>query len=183
MVIGLSGKMGSGKDAVAALLTMRGYERFAFADALRREVEEAIIGGHFDEMLDGRRLLEERRKLISEVWSKPTTDRMRGILQQFGMLRREQVPGYWIKTVKRAAERVDLAVISDVRFKDEAEMVWSMGGEVWRIERPGLAEGEGSKHISELILFDCDRVILNDGSMETLALRVREALEYMEVAA
>lgn len=164
MVIGLSGKMGAGKDAVAALLVMRGYERLAFADALRREVEEAII----TKAIDGE---------AGEVWAKPTTPRMREILQSFGMKRREQIPGYWVKKVEKMAKEVEMAVISDVRFADEAEMVWSLGGEVWRIERPGAGAGYGSEHVSESLPFGFDRVIVNDGSMEQLAVRVIGALE------
>lgn len=167
MVIGLSGKMGAGKDAVAALLAMRGFKRFAFADALRNEVEEAIIA----KQIEGK---------VGEVWAKPTTPAMREILQNFGMKRREQLPGYWVSKVERMAATVKLAVISDVRFADEAEMVKSMGGEVWRIERPGAGEGRGANHVSESLAFKYDRLIANDGSMEKLADRVLEALARAE---
>lgn len=163
MVIGLSGKMGAGKDAVAALLVMRGFKRFAFADALRREVEEAIIS----KQIAGN---------VREVWAKPTTPAMREILQNFGMMRREQVPGYWVKTVDRMVKLTELAVISDVRFEDEADMVKSAGGEVWRIERPNAGDFQGADHISEAMPFGYDKLIINDGSMEHLAHRVMAAL-------
>lgn len=163
MVIGLSGKMGAGKDAVAALLVMRGFKRFAFADAIRHEVEEAIIS----KQIEGN---------VREVWAKPTTPAMREILQSFGMKRREQVPGYWVRKVALMARSTELAVISDVRFADEAEMVKSLGGEVWRIERPGAGGDHGADHVSEAMPFGYDRLIVNDGSMEKLADRVIEAL-------
>lgn len=167
MVIGLSGKMGAGKDAVAALLAMRGFQRFAFADALRHEVVSAIRCGDLD-------------ALEADVWAKPTTPAMREILQNFGMKRRELVPGYWAKKVERMVKNVDLAVISDVRFADEAEMVKKMGGEVWRIERPGAGEGHGADHVSEAMPFGYDRLIVNDGSMEKLAGEVLRALRGAE---
>jgi len=179
MIIGLCGKMGSGKDAVAALLTMRGFQRLAFADALRREVEKEIAGGHFDDQLDAGDLCAERGKLIAEVWAKPTTPRMRTILQNFGMIRREQVPGYWVKKVRRNAARFPYAVISDVRFADEAAIC----DQVWRVERPGAGGGTGSEHVSEMIPFHADRVIVNDGTLERLARRVCDGLNELTAAA
>lgn len=162
-IIGLCGKMGSGKDAVAALLAMRGYERFAFADALRHEVEEAIIS----KQIEGN---------LREVWAKPTTPAMREILQNFGMKRREQIPDYWVRKVARMVKSAPLAVLSDVRFPDEAEMVRAMGGELWRIERHGTGGGKGADHISEAMPFPHDLMIYNDGTLEQLAMLVISAI-------
>jgi hypothetical protein len=59
-------------------------------------------------------------------------------------------------------------VIDDVRFPNEAAMIRELGGELWRIERPGIAyDGD---HESEGGLEDItpDRVIVNDGSIDQL---------------
>lgn len=59
----------------------------------------------------------------------------------------------------------DLAIITDVRFPNEAERIRSIGGVIWRINRPGLPE---EKHASETPLPDhlVDLEIDNDSTLE-----------------
>ena len=42
MILGLTGLAGSGKDTVAALLAMKGFVRYAFADEVRGEVATTL---------------------------------------------------------------------------------------------------------------------------------------------
>lgn len=59
-------------------------------------------------------------------------------------------------------------VIDDVRFPNEADLIRSLGGELWHIERP-TAELTTS-HASEGSLADYsfDRYLLNDSSLSDL---------------
>jgi hypothetical protein len=70
----------------------------------------------------------------------------------------------WAKNVKGV-------VIPDVRFSNELAAIRKAGGEVWRIIRPGAGlSGEAAHHASEHGIEDgdCDRIILNDGTLGDL---------------
>lgn len=176
-LIGLAGRMGVGKDTVAAMLRPHGYERLAFADALRDEVAEAIHTGDYPapECLTAEALEAFGMAKVAEVYSKPTTPRMRALLQQWGTeYRRSQREDYWVSIMREKLATVEAAVISDVRFPDEADLVHELGGEVWWIVRPGCT---GNGHISESVAFVPDRVLDNSGSFDHLRAQVERALK------
>jgi hypothetical protein len=155
-IIGLSGKIGSGKDTAGKILGNFGYWRVAFADAVREEASKAFP------------------ELIDEIWEKPTARRIRILLQWWGTEYRRHVdPDYWVKRLEEtitSADPEDKFVITDLRFPNEAEMVKRLGGEVWKIvgreaENPGV-----DNHLSERIeLIKADRTIPNSGTLEQLA--------------
>lgn len=70
---------------------------------------------------------------------------------------------------------VDILVITDVRYPNEADRVKALGGEVWEIQRPGLTS---DGHVTEQPLPDelVDRVIVNDGTIANLESKIEEAL-------
>lgn len=181
MIIGLSGKMGAGKDAVAALMSMVGYRRFAYADALRGEVAEAMKDrADIPSCLSAEAASAIAMAPMSEVYAKPTTQRMRALLQEWGTeYRRAQSQSYWVDKMREKLAGVECAAISDVRFADEAALVRELGGRVWRIERPGTGDGERSGHVSEAMPFDVNYVIHNTGTLEDLA---RETLRALRIA-
>jgi hypothetical protein len=180
MIIGLTGHYGSGKDAAGAVLVARGFRRLAFADLVREEVElqkwpacmpwRLRLRFAFDWLwgLDGADLAEE-------IWAKPTTPRMRKLLQWWGTeYRRAEDHHYWVRrlgNVLASDKSGNDYVITDVRFEDEAFLIRQHWGEVWRITRPGC---EGDAHESERgIDHICpDLVIANDGTLEELKERV-----------
>jgi hypothetical protein len=58
------------------------------------------------------------------------------------------------------------AVIDDVRFGNEAEMIRAYGGTIVHIERPGLTAVEA--HASEALDFEPDYAFVNGGTVEDL---------------
>jgi hypothetical protein len=67
---------------------------------------------------------------------------------------------------------VDVLVITDLRFENEAQRIKALGGTIWEVLRPGTAsDGHASeqKLPSDLI----DREIINDGTLEDLEKVVR----------
>lgn len=174
-LIGLVGRMGSGKDAVAALLHMRGYVRHAFADAVREEVD-SILAGTFPILNTPKdKWLLYTNARIEDVWAKPTTPSMRKLLQFHGTeFRRGYDKDYWIN--KLSPKLVGTCVVSDVRFPNEVALIRAKGGVIWRVRREGLADV--SDHVSEThgdhVLEDA--VIENNGTLYDLADRVMERL-------
>jgi hypothetical protein len=149
-LIGLTGLAGSGKDSVGALLRMAGYQRFAFGDCVRQEVADLLENGTvLPEWGVSLNVNVDPRDEAKKVWEKPTSSWMRYILQRHGTeFRRAQDPDYWLKklVVEFRHARPHHAVITDVRYLNEAQFVRDRGGEIWRVVRPGV---EAMAHSSE----------------------------------
>lgn len=167
MLIGISGKKRSGKDTVGAMvvewLNEHGFDaaQVAFADQLKDEVAEAT---------GVNRRMQEMDK-----------ERWRPILQWWGVEFRRHYKGedYWIRqmTEKLLAMEEQVVVLTDVRFRDEADYVNRSGGYVLRVERE---TGLQDSHSSETDLDSYEEfsdVIRNDGSLEDLERKVSEYLD------
>ena len=81
-------------------------------------------------------------------------------------------PDFWVMIARAETQRImndgGSVVIDDVRFPNEAAMIRDLGGELWRIDRPGVIYS--GDHSSEGGLEDItpDRVIVNDGTLAQL---------------
>ena len=190
-LIGLSGKSGSGKSTVGDYLSgAHGYEQFAFAGALKAVVGLAF--GFSEEQLYGR-----QKEAVDPRWGKSP----RWCMQWLGTeVLRACWPEIWIYHLRREIlEFLSIngqrpVVVTDVRFRDEAEALKAMGGVLVRIERPGLrSAGETPApttptapaatgvpdHLSEIDLDGWegwDYLIVNGGSLQNLAVRVEQIL-------
>lgn len=195
-LIALCGAAGAGKDTVADMLPTR---KLAFADALYAEVAAAfgvpvewlkdrgnkespqsvlrlcdtLDGGGFEAYLEGRGVLRDDRD--ASMSRSP-----RQILQWWGDYRRAQDPDYFVQKVHDAicvgndeTDGTNEWVISDCRLPKEAEMVRQLDGEIWQVVRPGVTAG-GTGHSSDTdgSQFSPDRVILNDGTLEDLRMKL-----------
>lgn len=73
-------------------------------------------------------------------------------------------------------------VIPDVRFVDEAQLIHSHGGVIWRVIRPGAETTAHSDHTSEQeqqrIVADVE--LINDGTIQELQRAVDTALRALE---
>lgn len=71
---------------------------------------------------------------------------------------------------------IDLVAFYDLRFENEAERVLALGGEVWRVNRPGC---ESDGHDSEQVLPDhlVTRELHNTSDIENLSSQVYAALD------
>lgn len=174
LLIGLSGKAGSGKSTVGDYLNgAHGYEQFAFAGALKEVVALAF---DFD---------EEQMSLGKEKPDPRWGVSPRWCLQWLGTeVFRDRWPHIWIRHLRR--EILDFLalngqrpiVVTDVRFRDEAEALQRMGAVLVRIARPGGEDAGGTGipgHVSEIDLDGWDgwdHVVVNDGSLRDLAAAV-----------
>ena len=174
IIIGLSGKIGSGKDYIAKEIIGNylkekriGYIHMAFSDAIKVHlmVSESIPY----EKLFIKKSIETRKKL-----------------QNLGMEMRENNDKIWIKYLdswmKVYENRgIKVVLISDVRFNNENDYIKEKGGMVFRIIAPNRTlkkvkeESENNNeeinkiknHISEIELNDndidkYDEIIYND---------------------
>ena len=181
MIIGLSGKAGSGKDTVANILVEEfGYKRVAFGDKIKEcllALDPIVTWNYYESGYEDSTRLSE---LVAEVgWDKTKQDpEVRRLLQRMGTEVGREILGewVWIGAAYRNFSVKNKVVITDVRFENEAGTIRVFHGEVWRIERdiPAI-----NNHASETELdgWEFDRVIQNDGTLEELAIRVREAMK------
>lgn len=175
MIIGLSGYARSGKDTVAGMLMgIHGYEHAAFADQIRNllfAMDPLIMHEGKDFRLQD--IVE------SKGWEDAKTQHpeVRRLLQDLGVGARNLFgDDFWIYQVLRDLHPSDKIVISDVRFKNEAECISARGGQVWRINRIGVEAT--NQHISEHDLdgWTFDGVITNNSDMPNLIKQIRALL-------
>ena len=168
-IIGLSGYAQSGKDTVAnKLINEYGYTRIGFADAIR----EFLLRIN-PILMDGRRL----SGLVTEFgWEiAKAQDEVRRLLQETGTVARDMFGEYfWIGVALSKVGQNQKVVISDVRFSNEADVIKMLGGQVWRVSRPGV--GPINTHISESDMdsYAVDHIIDNSGTIEDLYAEVQK---------
>ena len=179
MIIGISGKAGSGKDTAAKMLEVlyanpdisyedfanRRYKNFAdiqvvhFADILKETVQVLFGIGEWETNTQ-----EGKRTTVD--WIGKT---VRELLQKVGQGLRDAIdPDLWVKALFANTEDWTNIIIADVRYPNELEAIKERDGILLRIDRKGAGAGN---HSSETALDDYrewDFHIGNNGSMEDL---------------
>lgn len=189
-LIGICGFAGSGKDQVGLSLASLGCRRFAFATALK-EIAYAInpfIGEYAND--HGKIIVHGYLQYVvdelgwDEAKKHPEVRRFMQRLGTEGM--REQVSkDFWIDRLDAARiEYLSVApnevhYITDVRFPNEAHYIKQDGGVIWRVVRPGYESKVDKSHASESEASQIghDYLIINDGSLESLAWKVSDAFK------
>lgn len=182
-IIGLAGPARCGKDTIADVLeeiTPGSVERDAFADRLKL-IAAIALGFSEDVGIAGVRRWADRLKTeesLAIVGPRATvTSKISGreFLQRLGTEGIRGVLGtdVLVDAVPFDREGVDLLVLTDVRFENEARAVRDRGGEIWRVYRPGTG---GMTHVSEEPLSTdlIDREIDNSGTIADLYATIRE---------
>lgn len=188
-VIGLTGYKRSGKDTVAKLLGVYGYKPYALAGPVKKTAraidpyvlvtrEEAI---RLNLPADGFFRFSEVVGAIGEESAKDVAD-VRQLLQRVGTEGGRSVHGedVWLNLAARTifAEADHRAwVISDVRFGNEADWVRSvLGGQVWKVERPGVGGADGHPSETGVDEIKPDRYVDNSGTLKQLSQTVDDIL-------
>jgi len=159
-LLGLTGKKKAGKDTTYASLLKhlkpKTVIRMAFADDLKKEV--ALACG------------------VTVQFIEKNKDVFRPILQWWGTDFRRKLCGenYWVdkmlaKLVAIDDTVVDLVVITDVRFQNEAELVQKVGGKMWRIVRTFGSASDTHPSEVEQDSIKVDYTIYNEHSFTELA--------------
>ena len=141
MIIGICGLIGSGKDTIADYLINRhNFQKISFADKLKDSV--ATMFDWDRELLDGKTDKSRAwREEVDQYWTKETGETItpRLVLQLFGTecMRDGFYDGIWVSlTKKKIIENpTQNFVIPDVRFPNEAKMLYEIKGQVWRVKR------------------------------------------------
>lgn len=171
MIIGLCGYGRSGKDSLAeVLIEEHEFTRFAFADALKEIALD--IDPWVEIPYHGVRRLAYVVKDLGWEGAKAYPE-VRSFLQRLGTsVRNRADEDVWLNAV---ADRIDAArivlapgnaVITDVRFPNEAEWVKEVGHLV-RVTRPGVGPVNG--HESEIAIDHIEAYeFVNGGTLDDL---------------
>ena len=193
-VIGLCGRMRSGKNTIGSMLVEhdpRGAT-LAFADKLK-EVVIDLYGATRDDVYtdEGKRRKSPFPLLKCPACQSIQCERVADtqVLAEGGRFVDENV---WVRhALKRAAAALEaktsprrFVAITDCRFKSEKAAIEKHGGVVWRIRRPetdhqstGLAGHASETEMETIPDTEFDAVIRNDASLEVLRARAAEQLE------
>lgn len=200
-LLGLCGYAQSGKDTVAAALAAPplSFQRVAFADAVREfalAVDPLIpwlgqsrdVGDDKDAVFNGEcwRLSEMVRHKDGWEHAKKSPE-VRKLLQRVGTEGGRRIIGdsVWIDIALRKVREIQRqdggrAVITDCRFRNEAQVIKSNGGIILLITRPGV--GPVNQHVSDAGIGEIqaaglvDGVVVNDGTVEELGEKVKGLL-------
>ena len=148
MLIGITGFIGSGKDTVANMFVERGCSHDSFASPVK-DVCASIFGWPRD-MLEGD-TVESRdfREIPDMFWTKKLgvpnfTPRLALQLMGTEVMRNHFAPDIWINSleyrIRKQSNNAPCTVISDARFRNELDLIKSMGGVVIWVQRGELPE-------------------------------------------
>jgi len=199
MIVGVSGKIGSGKNEVADMISYLHfinpdgtYEEFKKQQWLRNKYLEHRAYDQADLKLPGIHSfacnlkkcaaactgidyhdLEKRSQKSTII---PWLDiSFRKLLQSLGEAVRCQIKeNFWVLSMLADYQDFDFWIVSDVRYKNEADELLSRGALLIRINR---TTDSSDVHQSEVDLDSYDKfsyVIENDGSLEDLYNKVKE---------
>lgn len=172
-LIGLAGKARCGKNTVGDILSDKfDVGPYGFADALKdaacvllcRSDREVYGDDDFD------------REAIMPEWGFS----LRHFLQVLGTegMRKLFREDFWIVRLGLELDEYDKgdAVITDIRFENEADFIRKRGGQIWHVYRPDFnrLNDQAQAHASEagIAVLLGDRVIKNTGSLEDLEAKV-----------
>ena len=161
-IVALVGAAGCGKSTVADILQGIDNHRIKFSQPLK-DLLKAI--GLSDEHTEGRlkeapcdllagRTPRYAMQTLGTEWARDIMDK-----------------DFWLNLWRTKAQQYDKIVAEDCRFGNEAALVKSMGGNLWRINRLGY---DYSGHSSETEMEDlnCDCVINNHSNEADLRMMV-----------
>lgn len=194
MIIGISGRMGSGKDTVANMIReidtryrtntppwappsqLRSESKWVvkkYAGALKKIA--SILTGVPESMFE---IPEFKEKGMPESWRQSNGYLMtyREFLQRLGTeaVRNNIHHNAWVNALMSHCTYNDNWIITDVRFHNEMDAIKKKNGLILRVTRPD-AEGK-AYHISETELDNASfhYVIENEGSMTELRNKVEQ---------
>ena len=175
MIIGLTGKMKSGKDTVANFIAENkslDTQIFSMAKPLK-EFCINMLGLAPEDVYT-----QEGKATYNTFWGMTH----REILQKVGTdaMRNGFCDDVWVKimyvTLIKNARPWNTCVIPDIRFENEADLIHALGGIVIKVERDLYVE---DSHASEkdLPLSCIDHIFLNHGSLDDLKTQVNIMLK------
>ena len=173
MIIGLYSPVAqSGKTTVAQEIQKRGYKVNSFAQPLKDMLHAMLKSMGYSEEVIHHYVYVDKEALIPE-FKVSARHMLRTLGTEWG--RTCVSPSIWIDHWLARVSRCNFTVVDDVRFVNEAELIRNLGGQIWRIVRPGVMRN--TTHASEGGLDEWPyftHEIINGGTLEELLSAIPE---------
>lgn len=180
MILGITGKKGSGKDYIGRLIASK-YENHKivhFADPLKYKVAE-FLGIHSYNFFNNNKNTKFYDFEKFELTDTPNenTLSLREILQKFGtdMVRNNLNDNYWINSLFK--ENTENLIIPDVRFISEAEAILDRGGQILKVVNPSLELNDLHKSETEMDHIIPDFIISNNPTCDEVLIEQLKKLK------
>ena len=188
MVLGLAGRMRSGKTELAKVCENYGYEKLYFALPLKRLCAE-LLDTSIDELNRlkadreeiGVMIGEDLCRIISEETDIPldivkrtcegvVIKDVRHMLQFIGTdLIRKYNTNWHVDRIREMIDKNKNYVIDDVRFPNEKALIEELGGDCWFVIRTTLDNISNHESETSITWNDCwNKVIINDTTLPNL---------------
>ncbi|OFV49736.1 hypothetical protein [Oligella sp. HMSC09E12] len=144
MLLGFSGKAGSGKDTAESFLRQFKYVKTAFADPLKESCIFKFNLSHNDVYTQEgkKRFVPEWGLTVREILQKEGTECTKSFWGEDFWCKR------WVSTYNELKEQgFENISVTDVRFDAEAEAILALGGKIIEIVREGVNDKD--THSSE----------------------------------
>lgn len=178
MIIGITGKKGSGKDTIADILSKEfGFHKLSLADPIKQALN--IVFGW-----NQRDWEPERKELVDERWGispRQAAQHLGTEWGQFGLIdsfpKFSEVTGrsLWVRSCLDKVKRFSSVSIADVRFLHEAVAIREEGGLIIRVYRHN-DHTDTHPSETEMELIYPDYQIMNDSGMDNLVKSVKEIM-------
>ena len=191
MIIGLAGRMRSGKTELAKVCESLGFRKLYFALPLKQlcaDLLDISIDGLNQAKNDGTdiglylgddicTILSEETEIpieqVMETCYGKTIGTVREMLQFIGTdLIRKYNTDWHVNRVRQMIDAQYDYVIDDVRFPNEKKMIEDLGGDCWFIVRPTFANVSNHESETSITWHNCwNRIIINNGTLHYLLFR------------
>lgn len=182
-IIGFTGRKGAGKDTLAAAIKSEldrdGFDvvSLQFAGPIKAFCREVF--GWSQEHTDG-----GLKEIVDPRWGITPRRAMQTLGTEWG---RGLHPNLWVESMRTRVSTLtddlgwDVAIITDVRFDNEAEMIREMGGVVVEVFRPSASALLIDQHASEAGVHRhlIDYTAVNIGTREQLEAKAPEILRFL----
>lgn len=178
MLIGITGAKGSGKDTFAAVLMEKNFYNLKMADPLKNMLRELYRYAGIDAETIERKIEGDMKEQPCRILGGKTP---RWAMQSLGTEWRNMIDTHLWSNLWEA-KAVDLLkdgtpiVCTDIRFHHEEQMLRNLGGRLIRIERPGHEINDQHSSEIEMLSFQVDETVYNDGSVRRLRTKAENFL-------
>ena len=175
-IIALGHKKDVGKDTFAKfMMTYLRCEcpelkikRISFAEKLKDVCYQLYSWAGLQRAIYYESHRDEKEKVLPQLWKSP-----RQIYIEVGNKLREVYDDTWIDFVLKDIV-ADIIIITDLRFKNEANAVKSLNGQLIRIDRPDRELGTDPAEVDLDSWTDWDLIISNYGTLKDLNIQAEE---------
>ena len=177
MIIGLTGKMGAGKQEVSDYLVSKGFSYYRYSDVLRAEAKKMEIEGTRENLqMLGNKLREESRD--NGIISKLLLKMIKGNAAVDGIRNKAEIEG-----MRGAKDFVLIAVDANAKLRFKRLQSRGREGDPKDFSEFKKLDdyentGKGTQNIEECIKH-ADFAVKNEGSLEALKKKIDEILTYL----